>query len=66
MVQSVSLPTLQVKWLTFFNPVSPCGASQAMKSLWFVSVLQFIETGSPYLTTTPAGLSLRGQGSPAK
>lgn len=68
MVHSVSLSTLQVKWLTFFKPVPPCGASQEMKLLWFVSVLQLIVTGSPYFTTTLAGLSLRGElaGSAAK
>lgn len=61
MVHCVSLATVQVKWLTFSKPVPPIVASQPIPLNWLTDVLQLIETGSPYFTTTLGGLSSMGQ-----
>lgn len=43
------------------SPVPPYGDSQPIPSGLATDVLQLIETGSPYLTTTLGGLSWMGQ-----
>lgn len=61
MVHCVSLSTAQVKWLDVFKFVPPIVASQPIPSNWLADVLQLIDTGSPYFTTTLGGLNSMGQ-----
>lgn len=61
MDHSVRLLTFQVIVESCVNPVPPSGASQPIPSISVADVLQLTETGSPNLTTTSAGVSIRWQ-----
>lgn len=62
MSHSSTFSTVQVRKDLSSNPVPPAEASQLIPKKSVVdAVLQLTDTGSPNLTTTSAGVSIRGQ-----